>query len=139
MRKLTAVSSACVLLLTSSFISLPQDDTKASIDRGAKVYQTYCLSCHQANGMGVPKMTPPLKKTKWVLGDKKELTQMLLKGLQGEIEIDGQYFNGVMPSQSYLKDQELADVMTYVRNSFGNKAAPISAAEVKKWRATLKP
>ncbi len=115
-----------------------QDDLKAAIERGSKVYETYCLSCHMQDGSGVPGMNPPLKKTKWVQGPKKELTNLLLKGLTGEIEVNGDYYNNVMPSQAYLKDQELADVMTFIRNSFGNKSSGVSVAEVKKWRATVK-
>jgi mono/diheme cytochrome c family protein len=115
-----------------------QGDLKAAIARGSKVYETYCLSCHQADGSGVPGMNPPLKKTKWVEGPKKALAEILLKGLTGEIEVDGDYYDNVMPSQAYLKDEELADVMTYVRNSFGNKASGVSASEVKKWRAAVK-
>jgi len=127
-------------LVASSFTKqrLNQGDLKASIERGSKVYETYCLSCHMADGSGVPGMNPPLTKTKWVQGPKKELTELLLKGLTGEIEVNGEYYDNVMPSQAYLKDQELADVMTFIRNSFGNKASGVSVSEVKKWRAAVK-
>ncbi len=134
------IGAVMTSLVTSSFNSqrLDQGDLKASIERGSKVYETYCLSCHMQDGSGVPGMNPPLKKTKWVEGPKKDLTNLLLKGLTGEIEVNGDYYDNVMPSQAYLKDQELADVMTYIRNSFGNKASGVSVAEVKKWRATVK-
>jgi mono/diheme cytochrome c family protein len=113
---------------------------KAAIARGKSVYEAYCLACHQHDGSGVENMNPPLVKTKWVLGDKKVLTKIVLKGLQGgEIEIDGDKFHNPMPPQeSVLKDQEIADVLTYVRNSFGNKASMVTAAEVKAMRAKLK-
>lgn len=113
---------------------------KAAMERGKKVYEATCLACHQPDGGGVPNMNPPLTKTKWVLGDKKELIKIVLKGLQGgEIEIDGDSFHNPMPPQeSTLSDQEIADVLTFVRNSFGNKASLVSMAEVKAMRAKLK-
>jgi mono/diheme cytochrome c family protein len=113
---------------------------KAAMDRGKKVYEAVCLACHQPDAAGVPNMNPPLIKTKWVLGDKKALIKIVLKGLQGgEINIDGDTFNNPMPPQeSTLSDQEIADVLTYVRNSFGNKASMVTLAEVKAMRAKLK-
>ena len=113
---------------------------QASIARGKTLYGTYCLPCHQADGSGVPNMNPPLIKTKWVLGDKKALAKIVLKGLQGgEIDINGDKFHNPMPPQeSTLTDQEIADVLTYVRNSFGNKASAVTVAEVKKGRSAKK-
>jgi mono/diheme cytochrome c family protein len=138
--KIIMIGVMMTALVASSFIRRDQDqgDLKASIERGSKVYETYCLSCHMQDGSGVPGMNPPLKKTKRVGGPKKELTNLLLKGLTGEIEVNGDIYNNVMPSQAYLKDQELADVMTFIRNSFGNKASRVSVSEVTKWRATVK-
>ena len=79
-------------------------------------------------------MNPPLVKTKWVLGDKKKLINILLNGMDEGIEINGETFNSVMPAQAMLSDREIADVLTYVRNSFGNKASAVNVAEVKKQR-----
>lgn len=112
-----------------------QGGLKASVDRGKIVYDTYCLPCHQANAKGVPGMNPPLIKTKWVLGDKKKLITILLKGMDQEIEVNGDVYNNIMPAQPTLTDQEMADVLTFVRNSFGNKASAVTVAEVKKQRA----
>ncbi|HET9278228.1 MAG TPA: c-type cytochrome, partial [Flavitalea sp.] len=95
---------------------------KASLERGKTIYTTYCLACHQADGSGVPGLNPPLIKTKWVLGDKKQLIIILLKGMDEPIEVDGEEYSNVMASHAFLKDQEVADVLNYVRNSFGNKA-----------------
>lgn len=105
--------------------------------RGKTVYTTYCLSCHQANGGGVPNLNPPLSKTTFVLGDKKKLIGILLKGMNEEVEINGNYFSNTMPAQAFLKDQEIADVLTYVRSNFGNKASAVTAAEVKAVRKTV--
>lgn len=111
---------------------------KGSIERGKTVYSTYCLACHQADGSGVPGLNPPLIKTKWVLGEKKHLITVILKGMDEPIEVNGEEYNNVMASHAFLKDQEVADVLNYVRNSFGNKASGITAADVKAVRATIK-
>jgi mono/diheme cytochrome c family protein len=111
---------------------------KASIERGKKVYAEQCLSCHQVDALGVSGMTPPLVKTKWVLGDKTTLVRIVLKGLTGEIEIDGDTYHNVMAPHSELTNRQIADVLTYVRNSFGNKAKAITPAEVAAIRAKTK-
>jgi mono/diheme cytochrome c family protein len=110
----------------------------ASIARGKEVYLQQCLACHQADGLGVQNMNPPLVKTKWVLGDKTTLVQVVLKGLSQEIEIDGDTYHNVMPARSEMMDQQIADVLTYVRNSFGNKAGAVTVGEVKAIRAKTK-
>lgn len=105
---------------------------KASMERGQKVYEATCLACHQADAGGVPNLNPPLIKTKWVLGNKTALATIVLKGLKGgEVNIDGDTFNNPMPAQeTVMSDQQVADVLTYVRNSFGNKASAVTVAEV---------
>ena len=123
-----------LLSLTKPNGVLQNGGAKASIDRGKTVYATYCLSCHQLDGSGVPRLNPPLKKTKWVLGDKKKLIGIVLNGMDELIEIDGEEYENVMPAQAFLKDDQIADVLTYVRNSFGNKASVVTPAEVKALR-----
>ncbi|MGI4744068.1 MAG: c-type cytochrome [Janthinobacterium lividum] len=110
----------------------------ASITRGAVVYKNVCITCHQADGGGVPNMNPPLIKTTYVLGDKTRLAHIVLAGLAEPIEINGDDYKQHMPAQNYLTDQQVADVLTYVRNNFGNKASAVQVAEVKAVRATLK-
>src|SRR5688572_12023182 len=111
---------------------------KKNMDAGKKVYETYCLVCHQQDGTGVPRMNPPLTKTSYVLGDKKKLIGIVLKGMDEQVEIDGNFYTNAMAPHDFLSDQEVADVLTYVRNSFGNKASIVTAAEVKAERAKLK-
>lgn len=111
---------------------------KASMDRGKQVYLEQCLACHQADALGVQGMNPPLVKTKWVLGDKTTLVQVVLKGMTGEVDINGDTYHNVMAPHNDLTDQQIADVLTYVRNNFGNKASAITAAEVKAIRAKTK-
>ncbi|MDE3249221.1 MAG: cytochrome c [Bacteroidota bacterium] len=134
---------AALLLLPALYVTSPEQgpasSLKASVERGSKVYQTICLTCHQADGLGVDRMNPPLVKTKWVLGDKKALAKIVLNGLKGgEIQIDGDEFHNPMPPQAtQLSDQQIADVLTFVRNSFGNKASAVSPAEVKAVRKAI--
>jgi mono/diheme cytochrome c family protein len=107
----------------------------ASVAAGQKVYTLYCLTCHQADGGGVQNMNPPLIKTTYVLGEKGKLIKIVLNGFNEGVEINGDTYTNAMPSLSILKDQEIADVLTYVRNSFTNKAPAVTLAEVKKARA----
>lgn len=118
--------------------SKPAAVSKANLDRGKEVYQMNCLACHQADGSGVPNLNPPLIKTKWTLGSKSVLIQQVLQGSQGKVEIDGEKYNNAMPPLPHLTDQQIADVLTYVRNSFGNKASLVTPAEVKAIRLKTK-
>ena len=103
---------------------------------GKAVYDTYCLTCHQADGYGVPGLNPPLVKTEWVLGDKTRLIHVLLKGLNTPLNINGQTYRNPMPAHAFLTDTEIAQVLTYVRSNFGNKASVVTVDEVKLARAT---
>ncbi len=103
-------------------------------DAGKKVYIKYCMVCHQADGAGVPGLNPPLGKTDWVTGDKKRLINVVLKGLENEITVNGEVYANPMPAQPLLTDQEIADVLTYIRSNFGNKASAVTPAEVKALR-----
>ena len=105
--------------------------TPNQLAKGKQVYENNCMVCHQETGDGVPGLNPPLVKTAWVLGDKTKLINVILKGLHEPIEINGERYNNIMPANDFLNDQEISDVLTFVRNSFGNKASAISAAEVK--------
>ncbi|WP_420150746.1 c-type cytochrome [Spirosoma sp.] len=104
---------------------------------GQIIYEQHCLTCHQANGSGVPNLNPPLKGTDWVLGDKTRLINVVLNGLQGQ-EIEGDAYDNAMPAHDFLTDTQVADVLTYVRSNFGNKASEITADEVKAVRSQKK-
>lgn len=143
MVKLILPAAGIILLASTMYYAPAQAKSKGAIspevmERGKKVYTKECLSCHQVNGNGVQRMNPPLIKTKYVLGDKKTLITVVVKGLTDPVEIDGDTYENVMPAHPNLTDQEIADVLTYVRNSFGNKASAISLADVKSVKAKLK-
>ena len=85
-----------------------------------------CMQCHQENGMGLPGQYPPLGGSEYVLGDKRRVIAILMNGLGGAVTVKGATFNGIMPPWATRDDEEIAGVLTYVRNSFGNKADPVS-------------
>lgn len=116
---------------------IPNSDSVNAVLRGKVVYKAYCLSCHQFDGGGVENLNPPLIKTSFVLGDKARFIQIILKGFDKRVEIDGEDYSNNMPPLNFLTDQQIADVLTYVRNDFGNKATMVKAAEVKTVRAKL--
>lgn len=97
---------------------------------GASLYRQYCMSCHQEDGGGVPRMTPPLTGTTYVTGDKKRLITILLNGLNEPIVVQDEEYYNPMASFSFLSDQQIAAVLTYIRTQFGNKSTPILAQEV---------
>ncbi len=111
---------------------------------GKSIYnkEGYCITCHQPDGNGLKSSGfPPLKGTKWVTGNEARLIKIALNGLYGPIEVNGQEYPGQVPMTPFgrmLKDDEIAAVLTYVRNSFGNKASVITAEQVNKVRSETK-
>jgi glucose/arabinose dehydrogenase/cytochrome c5 len=97
---------------------------------GKQIYDKFCVQCHMNNGKGAPGMNPPLAGVGFVTGDKTEVTKIILNGLSEPMLINGETFNNAMPSHAFLSDQQIADVLSYVRNTFGNKADKITPEEV---------
>ncbi len=104
-------------------------------ERGLAVYNRTCIACHGPDGKGVPGAFPPLDGSTWPVGDPSIPIRILLLGLQGPIEVSGQKFENIMPPHTDLKDDEIADVLTYVRQSWSNDASAVSADLVKQTRA----
>ncbi|HKI89485.1 MAG TPA: cytochrome c [Draconibacterium sp.] len=107
---------------------------KAPEQPGKKVYNSVCLACHMADGSGVPGMHPPLIESDFVNGDPNKLIGIVLHGIKGQLEVKGEVYNSVMPPQANLSDQQIADVLTYVRSNFGNNAEAIALQDVQKIR-----
>lgn len=109
---------------------------------GHEVYhrEAHCATCHQADGKGLPASNfPPIAGTKWANEDPDRLIKLTLKGLMGPIQVQGKQWNGAMtPFEGLLDDKEMAAVLTYVRNSFGNNGTDISPDQVKKIREEIK-
>jgi mono/diheme cytochrome c family protein len=107
--------------------------------RGKIIYEQTCLPCHQADAGGVPGMNPPLRKSSYVQGAPGRLIGIILHGLNDGVEIDGEtYSNPMPPFSNVLKDEEIADVLSYLRSHFGNKAGPITQSQVSRIRQGLK-
>jgi glucose/arabinose dehydrogenase len=102
---------------------------------GGQLYQTYCAACHQGDGKGDGARFPPLAQSTWVTRNKPRLISTVLFGLQGEIQVDGKGYNGVMPANGFLTDDQVAKVLTYIRQNFGNLEQGVTAAEVADRRA----
>lgn len=117
------------------------------IDSGKEVYMKaatgggMCFTCHQVNGQGLDGQFPPLAGSDWVLGEKDRLIKISMYGLMGEIEVNGVKYNNVMAPPGIppgsLTDDQIANVLTYIRNEWGNSASAISAEEVARVRASL--
>ncbi len=111
-------------------------EAKPKAHPGKGVYIQYCQVCHMEDGSGNPGMYPPLMNSDWVTGDKERIIGVVLNGLQGEIEVNGEVYNGIMAAHNFLTDEQIANVVSYVRTSFGNSAEPVTPAEVAAVRAT---
>jgi len=112
--------------------------------KGAEIYsrEGYCATCHQPDGEGLALSGfPPLAKSSWVAADDDRMIKLTLKGIYGPLELDGKKFPGQVPMTPFgglLSDEDLASVLTYVRNSFGNKSMPVTAAKIKQVREATK-
>lgn len=102
------------------------------VERGKKHFLASCFACHLATGEGIPGVFPPLAGSDFLNADKDRAIRIVLKGLSGPVTVNGKTFNNVMPPQSQLDDAAVADVLTYVLNSFGNKGGTVSTTDVKR-------
>jgi mono/diheme cytochrome c family protein len=111
---------------------------KTAPELGKIVFTGNCQSCHQATGLGVPGQYPPLVGSEYVLGSERRVAMILLHGLQGPVKVKGVTYNGQMPNWGdSLSDKKIANVLTYIRQEWGNKAPEISEAGVKALRAEI--
>lgn len=130
--KLRIMAGAALILAITPLFSFRMGqkyDLKASIERGKDVYTTYCLSCHMENGEGMEGVFPPVAKSDYLMADKKRSIHETLHGVSGEIKVNGKIYNGDMPGYD-LTDDEVADVLNYIRNSWGNKGDAVLPSEV---------
>ena|SRR5688572_14679358 len=117
----------------------PAPAADAAAKRGEAVYQEHCLTCHQADGGGVPNLQPPLLDSAWVKGEPQPLAAFVLTGgFNSAARTDGANHN-VMPAFPQISDADLAALLTYVRWSFGDKTGPVSVADVAAARKSLPP
>ncbi|MCK0147182.1 PQQ-dependent sugar dehydrogenase [Arenibacter sp. F26102] len=113
---------------------IKDDLTPLRAEAGAILYNRYCGTCHMSNGKGDGSRFPPIAGSEWVKGDQQILIDVVLSGLSGPIEVNGKYFDGVMPPVDYLEDEEIAQILTYIRREFGDNAPPVGSYYVKQGR-----
>lgn len=106
------------------------------LERGKSVFLSSCFACHQPDGKGLPTIFPPLAGSDFLKADKERAIRIVLKGTSGPITVNGLPFNNLMPPQEF-SDTQIADVLTYVMNSWGNDFGTVAPAEVKAVRARL--
>lgn len=125
----------CVVLITMSFASLQQSpfDMKASMARGKEIYSTQCQSCHMEAGEGIEEVYPPFVKSDYLMADKARSIKVVMYGALEEMNVNGKVYNSEMADLE-LTDQQISDVLNYVRNSFGNKGEAVTLEEVRALR-----
>lgn len=141
------ITSSLLTLCCGVFLSactprndVPTESKMPAVDSikfqaGQVVYQTHCATCHMKDGRGAAPMNPPLIKTSFVLGGERQLISIILNGMKG-IPVDGEKYKNVMPAFAFLSDDEVANVLTYVRADFGNNAPEILRDSVNSVRIT---
>jgi nitrite reductase (NO-forming)/hydroxylamine reductase len=106
------------------------------MERGGELYKIHCSACHQAEGQGLPGAFPPLAKSDYLLADRARAIETVILGRAGPITVNGQEYNAVMPPMGYLADTEIADVVTYAMNAWGNDGGPVTAEQVASTRTS---
>jgi nitrite reductase (NO-forming) len=109
------------------------------IEKGKQVYMQTCFVCHQPDGQGIAGQIPPLAKSDYLMADKARSIRGVLLGQSGEMIVNGKSYNGQMIPLNYLSDVDVANVLTYVRNSFGNSGDAVNLAEVRRIRSEAPP
>src|SRR5450432_855123 len=114
----------------SNHCAVKKSSYRLSLDSGKMIYAAHCITCHKVKGIDSTGLNPPLAGSKMVLGEKQPLIKIMLKGMAHE-DINGKKYEQIMEPFHALKDTELADVLTYIRNSFGNMASSVKTKDVK--------
>lgn len=126
-----AAAPAAPAAKAGAFVKASDEQMK----RGAAVYARTCIACHQPTGLGLPPVFPPLANAPIVAGNPELPVKFILQGLMGPITVNGMTYNSMMPPVAGVSDADIADVLTYVRQSFGNQANAVTADQVKAIRA----
>jgi nitrite reductase (NO-forming) len=124
-------AAAPVAPVTTAFVKADDEQMK----RGLAVYSRTCIACHQPTGKGLAPVFPSIAGVPIVNGDATLPIKFILHGLMGPITVDGVTYNSMMPPVAGVSDQDIADVLTYVRQSFGNKSNSVTPDQVKAVRA----
>jgi len=147
LRQTGAVVVAAALLATSTLPAADEPlEHKAEVaqgnarqldmEKGRELYQQHCAACHQPEGQGLTGAFPPLANSDFIARDPGAVLDVTVNGRQGKMVVNGVEYNNVMPAMSYLSDKDLARIITFVLNSWGNPGGQVSLAQVKEFRAS---
>ncbi|HUB66456.1 MAG TPA: cytochrome c [Candidatus Methylacidiphilales bacterium] len=126
---------ACLLAGCTPAPETPQGASPQVLEAGHQIYTANCATCHQVDGYGVENMQPALVNDDIVAGDPQMLVRVLLKGPAAVLPPDRPHYSNTMPVFARLTDEQIADVLTFIRHDYGNQASPISAQQVQTIRA----
>jgi mono/diheme cytochrome c family protein len=124
---MTSLKSFALCFLAAAAVAAPDAE---SMKRGQAVYNRTCIACHQPTGMGIPPVFPPLAGSEWIAKSSSIAVRNIINGMQGPVTVKGMTYNSMMPPVAGLSDKDIADVVTYVNNSWGNTGAIVTEAEV---------
>lgn len=127
------LKAACAIILTGliGLQAVAASPPAAGDANGRRIFDNVCAACHQDDGKGMPGVFPPLAGSDYLQHDPRRAIAIVLHGLRGDIVVDGDHYNGVMPPEgANLTDQDIADVLTHVLTHFGNTGGAVTAAEV---------
>ena len=137
----------CLLVTAASMVSAqarPDSDTQVheaevasakTTAEGQTLYETHCVACHQVSGEGLPGAFPPLAESDYLLENPLRAINIVLNGLSGPITVNGQEYNAVMPGLAYLNDEQIADIVNYTLNAWGNEGGSVTTLQVAEARA----
>lgn len=117
----------------SEVLTEEQEITQSKYAAGYDVYQKNCIACHQEEGEGVKGAFPPLAKSDYLLADKNRAIKQVIHGSSGEMIVNGETYNTIMPPQP-VTDEEVRDVMNYILNAWGNDGGEVTLEEVRAQR-----
>lgn len=107
------------------------NEDQRRFDAGKQVFAGLCAACHQPTGKGLEGLAPPLAGSEWVTGDPDRLARIVLHGLRGPVSVKGVTYNYDMPSAGFLTDEQVADVLTYLRREWDHEASPVGSAMIR--------
>lgn len=118
-----------IVVICMAFRYNQKFDLKASIARGKDIYMAQCITCHLEQGEGIEGVYPPLAKADYLMADKKRSIHQVIFGVEGEMTVNGKSYNSVMPAFD-LTNEQVSDVLNFIRNSWGNKGEAVKPDEV---------
>ena len=128
--KLLALASLVTTVAGAAETAKPAAPNADTMKRGQAVYSRTCIACHQPTGMGIPPVFPPLAGSEWVAMDASVAVRNIVQGMVGPVTVKGATYNGMMPPVAGVSDKDIADVVNYVNNSWGNAGPNVTEAEV---------